>query len=514
MKKRRALVSFVISGIIVLLIFSFATAGEYNLLGRPLNLFGYVTVGGSFSEPNNDRYDNQQGLNSALMNIFLEGDYAITRNLKFYGSGMLTVDWIYQLRENDGEWNDKQFSKSKSYLNVDDKYWQLLKEAHFTWSPENFSMRVGKQIVAWGETDGFRLMDQINPQDLRRGFGDVEFETTIIPIWLIKADYSPPNKPTWLQDLNFEFTYNPNADYIPNQPIKTGNDVGGIWAPNVVLPGPPPFYSSHMGSAVANIKTPKQWEDGNEFAFRIRALAYDSVITLNAFYGYDNDYVSRLVPPYLAPIPPHILASDGKTILHPYMEGYYPLFRFLGGTYSRDIPPLKASILGGVAPVVRIEALYAYESTFAFTKTGTPISRFDTSDEVRAAIGVDWKVKIPILNPRAYFSLSGQFYYRRINDYPSDTSIETIQGLEKDNYQTTLGISTSYFHQKLTPSFFWLRDINSQSDFFRYQLVYDYSNNWHFTLGALILGGDKSGQGFQLFDNKDQLYFKISYKWG
>ena len=44
-----------------------------------------------------DKYDTENGLNSALMNLFVEGDYEITKNLKFYGSGMLTVDWVYQL---------------------------------------------------------------------------------------------------------------------------------------------------------------------------------------------------------------------------------------------------------------------------------------------------------------------------------------------------------------------------------------------------------------------------------
>jgi hypothetical protein len=39
-----------------------------------------------------------------------------------------------------------------------------------TWTPGDFLFRVRKQIVRWGETDGFRLMDQINPLDQRRGF--------------------------------------------------------------------------------------------------------------------------------------------------------------------------------------------------------------------------------------------------------------------------------------------------------------------------------------------------------
>ncbi len=507
MKKKRFLILFWIV-VLTMALSSFPVMAEqFTVLGKPLNLFGYATQGASFSLLDRDKYDTEKGLNSALMNLFVEGDYTPMKSLKFYASGMLTVDWIYQLKHKDSSWNEKLFNKSYKNLNVDDKYWQLLKEAHVTWTPGDFMFRIGKQIVNWGETDGFRLMDQINPWDQRRGFADVEFETNIIPIWLIRTEYNLPIKPTWIQSLNLEFVYNPNPDFIPNQGIMIGNDDGGIWAPDIPLSGP------HMGSMIRTgmIDKPKRWREGNEFAFRIKGVVYDSVITLNAFYGRDNDPVTNLIPPYLSPLPPDIFASDGNLILHPLMEGKYPLFRFVGATFSRDITPLRASFLGGVSPVVRLETLYAFDSTFAFGTPGTPISRFKKSDEFRGAIGVDWKVRIPFLNPNTYFMISPQFYYRRINDYPS---IEEISGLKKNNYQTTLMINTSYFHNKLTPSFFWLHDVNSKSDFFRLQLVYDYSNKWHFTLGSCFLYGKKEGQGFELFENKDYIYFKVSYKWG
>jgi hypothetical protein len=508
MKKKRLFILILMAGLTIILTGSPAVAEQFTVLGKPLNLFGYATQEASFGFKNT--YDTENGLNSALMNLFVEGDYRPINNLKFYASSMLTVDWAYQVKSNDDSWNDKLFSKSRDNLNVDGKYWQVLKEAHVTWTPENFLLRVGKQIVAWGETDGFRLMDQINPLDQRRGFADVEFETSIIPIWLIRAEYFLPVKPSWLQDLGFEFIYNPNADFIPDQGIKGGNADGGIWAPDVPIPG------AHLATAYGPIDTPKRWKEGNEFAFRIKGVVYDSTITLNAFYGRDNDAVTKFIPPVMAPVPPHIFASDGAFLLHPFQEGKYPLFRFVGATFSRDITPLKASFLGGVAPVVRLETFYAFNNTFTFTDPITQAQRFAKSDEFRGAIGVDWKVKIPILNRETGFTISPQLYYRRIIDFPSIEDVATSGGtpVKKNNYQTTLMISTQYLHSKLTPSFFWLRDINSKSDFFRLQLVYDYSNKWHFTLGSLLLGGNKNGQGFDLFNNKDQIYFKISYKWG
>lgn len=479
-----------------------AVAEELVVLGRPLNLLGYITQGSAFSLVNENKYDTEKGLQSALMNLFVEGDYKISNELKFYGSTMLTVDWAYQLNANRDSWHEKLFSKSGEQLNVDGKYWQVLKEAHVTWTPGDFMFRVGKQIVSWGETDGIRLMDQINPLDQRRGFADVEFETTIIPIWLIRANYSPSVQSSWVKDLGYEFVFNPNADFIPNQPIRTGNDEGGVWAPNLLIPGPFPFGEAHLGSAMTNIKQPGHFNpDGFEYGFRVKGVVYESLVTLNYFYGRDNDPVTRSVGSPLV-----TLASDGRLIIHPFLEGKFPLFRFIGATLSRDITPLKTSFLGGVSPVVRIETFYAFKNTFAST-----INTFDKSDEFRWAIGIDWKIKIPFLNPRAYFSISPQFFQRRIIDFPSG---HDLVDLEKDNYQATLLIKTSYFNAKLVPSFFWLRDITTRSDFFKLELMYDYTHNWRFTIGSLLFRGEERGEGFEVFDNKNQVYFKITYRWG
>lgn len=500
MKKKRLWISFLVAFSTILALSS-AVAEEFSVLGRPLQLFGYATQGAALGTHNS--YDTEAGLQSALMNLFAEGDYAIRDDLKFYAAGMLTVDWAYQLNADRESWEDKLFNKSKKVLNVDSNDWQLLKEARLSWTPGDFLFRIGKQIVSWGEMDGFRLMDQINPLDQRRGFADVEFETTIIPTWLARVDYYPKIKASWLQDLGFEFVFNPNAEFIPDQGIQPGNDVGGIWAPNVLIPGPFPRGEAHLGSTFNDIIKPKAFNsDGYEYAFRVKANLMGSIITLNYFYGLDNDPVTLN-----APLPPKVgMASDGRLIVHPFLTGKYPLFRFAGATFSRDVTALRASFLGDVAPVVRVEAFYAFSDTFAGS-----FNRFVKSDEFRGAIGLDWKVKIPFLNARTYFAISPQFYWRRIIDYPS---IEEISGLKKDNYQSTLGINTSYFHNKLTPSFFWLRDWRTQSDMFRLQLIYDHDYHWHFTVGALLLDGSKRGQGFELFDNKDQVYFKISYKWG
>ncbi len=513
--KRKLCITLLVTLITVLLHSHWVVAAQYTLLGKPLNLYGYVTQGAQFSLKNDEYYDTEGDLQSTLFNLFLEGNYQVSNNLSFYLSGMLTTDWIYDIKEGDESWTDRRLNRSRDKLYIDDQYWQLLKEAHITWTPGDFMFRVGKQIVAWGETDGFRLMDQINPLDQRRGFADVEFETTIIPIWLLRAEYYPQLHTGWLQDLGIEFTFNPNADFIPNQPILLGNDDAGIWAPEILTPLPPPPFGpggkAHVGSAFRNIDRPEEFDsEGFEYGLRIKTIIKEAIVTLNYFYGRDNDPVTKNVAknPYVS-MSPH----DGRYIIYPFIRGRYPTFQFVGGTFTRDISPLKSSVLGGVAPVLRLEALYAFNNTF-----GTTRNDYEKNDEIRWALGIDWKVKIPPLNPKRNFRIMTQFYQRRLQNYPADYElINAANGSNfehPDNYQATVMIDTAYFHEKLKPSFFWLRDITDRGDFFRYQTVYEYSNNWAFTLGALFLGGARHTRGFEPLKHKDYLYFKVAYKWG
>jgi hypothetical protein len=456
---------------------------------------GYLTQNVSYGVNNGP--DVEQGFNATLTNLLIEAKYKFSDRTSLFVSGMGTVDWIYDLKHNDSSWKDKRFADSRRNLYIDDKDWQLLKEAYVTWTPENSFIRAGKQIVIWGEMDGFRIMDQINPLDQRRGMADVEFETTRIPIWLLRLGYDQGNlQSSWLQELGYEFVFNPNVQFIRNQPILPGNNEGGIWAPNIET-GP----NMRLGSAIRNIEKVRAFtSEGFEYAGKIRGVLWDSIISLNGYYGLDKDPVTRTdtsVRPTMS------VASDGARLLHIGQEGYFPRFKFLGTTFTRDITPLKASFLGGVSPILRLEGLYAFDTTLV-----TKLNTFEKFDEYRWGAGVDWKVKIPFLNPNTYFVISPQFYHRKILGYPS----YELNNLYKDTYQYTLMVSTSYYHNKIAPSFFWQRDMRTNSDLFRFQLVYEHNVNWRFTAGTIIINGSDKGAGLDPLENKDYIFLKASYK--
>jgi len=512
MDKKRVTVLTVVLIIATAFWISPATARELLLFDEPLTVLGYVTQEAAFGLRNS--YDTEPGLQSALMNVFFEEEYRPLSQLKFYTSQKVSVDWAYQINGDRDSWVERGFNDSASRYNVDDKYWQILNEAHLTWTPGDFFFRIGKQIVSWGEVTAYRIMDQINPVDYRRGFADVEFENTIIPIWLIRSEYYPRwVHISWLQDLALEWVFNPNVTWIPNQDIRFGNDDGGIWAPNIRVADPTtPTGKDYIGSFLYNIDKPGAFRQfGN--ALRIKGVVEDTILTLNYYNALDHSPIlaTGSQPPIVT------IAEDGRLDIHEFEFGHYPRLQYVGMTASRDLPFLKYTPIGGIAPVFRFETFYAFKETFLNPTTNI----FVQSDELRMGIGIDWKIKWNLLNPKAFFTISPEFIFRHLTDLPSgvkpggevqyeDTATNF---LKRNNYQWTLSISTTYLNAKLSPSIYWWRDCTQKSDFYRFQVTYAWSSHWLATLGLVLLDGQRKNIGFEPFDNKNYIDLKVTYKW-
>jgi hypothetical protein len=84
-------------------------------------------------------------------------------------------------------WNDKTRDEVKFNNRIREAYMDL----YFKQIP--FTLRVGKQQIVWGESDGFRMLDRANTLDLSwhffqelppPGFG---FDELRNPFWMIKG---------------------------------------------------------------------------------------------------------------------------------------------------------------------------------------------------------------------------------------------------------------------------------------------------------------------------------------
>lgn len=76
--------------------------------------------------------------------------------------------------EAEGEWTSTPWGSSER---LD------LGEAHMTWNGSWGTLRLGRQQVAWGRADGFRLLDEVNPQRYPQALYG-ETQDARIPLWL------------------------------------------------------------------------------------------------------------------------------------------------------------------------------------------------------------------------------------------------------------------------------------------------------------------------------------------
>ncbi|MBW2367622.1 MAG: hypothetical protein JRH15_07035 [Deltaproteobacteria bacterium] len=478
---------------------------------NPIELTGSIKQAISYSLEDEDVYDTQSGLQQATFQFILEADYRPTSDLRFFVSGMLDVDWAYELLSDDGEWNRKGFDNGRDELFVLDDQEDMLQEFHVTFTPGNWNIRLGKQIVSWGEMDGLRITDQINPLDSRRGFTDVQFESIILPIWLAKVEYFVPVESGWLYDLGLEFIFNPDVEFRGDEGLGVGNEVGGIWAPGADIDFGDGFIV-HLGSNIENIHEPSG-SDAQEWGFRLKANVKDSLITLLYFDGISNspmplaDFDATIEGLFTdMDISPH----DGLPTLHIVYNGTYHDQQYFGATFTRELTKLSLSALGGQTPVIRLEAAYFLDNIYSDFDEASLVE----TDEFFWGIAVDWKVNIPWINPKSGIYVTPQFFHRKILDYPA-------RGLawypEEDNYTFDLYMETYYLRSRLTTWFYWAHDFTTEDEFFMAGVSYLYNDSWSFSVGWVGVETVKNslkgtGYGLETFRHKDHVNFSITYQ--
>ena len=501
MKKRKMLFLYVVISMIWgLSMVSPALSVDLDIAGETVNFMGYLNQSVYYGL--RDKYDSQQGFNSIVTQANAEATYMPNSNFRVFLSGALDADWAYSILDGDDDWEKKQFDESEDRLQFLDDWQDILDEANVTWANDKFFFRVGKQIVQWGQMDGYLITNLINPIDQRRGISDVEFESTIIPIWLLRGEYNANFDNAWLTGMGVQLVVDPAFKFRGNELMLAGNQAQGVWAPNINA-GP-----LHLGAIDFDIEEPDDFdEDYFTYGLRLRGFIKDSIVDFLFYYGRDRDFVSTTygtsveVSPY-----------DGKGILHLKNRGYYPRFKFIGGTFTKELTGLSASFLGGVAPVLRLEGLYAFDSTYANT-LGTKL--YET-DEIRAAIGIDWKVKVPFLNAKKFISISPQYYYQKIVNYPTDGSLlmqrNTMAGnFYEDNHKGIVVMRTDYYNGKIQPTVVVNYDFSNYSGMAIIKCAYVPSYKWSYTLGTTMFFADRIGRGFEPLDNKDHIFFTVGY---
>jgi len=285
-----------------------------------------------------------------------------------------------------------------------------------------------------------------------------------------------------------------------------------------VPPGVLPEFGTiwRHGAPVESIDEPDSWDpEGFEYGLRISAQIKDTILNVMGFYGIENspavvspDFVLHPDLPPILGVPKFTLDSDGIYSVNPIVVGDYPRQKYVGASWTADLTFIRPSAIGGVSPVLRLEAMYEFDKKL----NDALQSVLHESDLFRMGVGVDWKMKINALNPRAYFFITPQFTWDRVIDYPSDFTLLLYP--KKDQMYVSLLLETLYFNAKLVPSIAWLYDITNDAHLLLPGITYSPSSTWSYSIEGAYMNGNKEGESFWLFRNKDYIAIKVNLNLG
>ena len=137
-------------------------------------------------------------------------------------------------------------------------------------------LTVGKQQVVWGQADGLKVLDVVNPQDFREFILD-DFDDSRIPLWTVNAEIPLPFggghhelQLLWIPDPSFHEIPDADATFA-------------FSAPRLVPPAPP-----GLSVVTAAPNRPRSFLADGDAGFRFSSRAGPVDWTLNYLYHHDD----------------------------------------------------------------------------------------------------------------------------------------------------------------------------------------------------------------------------------
>ena len=321
-------------------------------------------------------------------------------------------------------------------------------------------LRAGKQQVVWGQADGLKVLDVIDPQDFRE-FILPNFEDSRIPLWTLNGEI--PIGPAQLQLL---WIPDPSAHHLPPQ-----DGSFAFTAPRLVGPRPPP------GVAV-DLRDPDLPDDGlrdSDAGARLTTFWHGFDLSANALWHWDD-----------IPIPFRSIDLAGA-MPSVRVEPGYRRTAVLGGSASNAFGNLT----------VRAEAAY---TTRRFLPVDDPNDRDGVAQtgEFGAVLGFDWYGIPETL-------LSAQVFQTVLTDHPS--------GLLRDRIDTnvTLLARRQFRNETLTIETIWIHNLNQGDGLLRPKASYELRDDLQIWFGVDLFYGTRDGV-FGEFGRDDRVV--LGFEWG
>lgn len=313
-------------------------------------------------------------------------------------------------------------------------------------------LRLGKQQIVWGQADGLKVLDVLNPQSFRE-FVLPDFEDSRIPLWSVNAEIP-------VGDLTLQLVWIPDTTYddIP----ETGS-LFEFTSPLVV-----PAIPENTPVTFNPVDKPNDIINDSDVGAKFSAFYGGWDLSLN--YAYH--YVDR-------PVVRRTIAGGSIAVTQTYERSH-----LIGGTFS--------NVFGSFT----LRGEFGY-STNRFFQTSNPadLDGVIQSNDFSYVLGVDHS------GFEDWF-LSVQIFQSFIDNHQPGM----IRG--GTDTSATFLVRRNFMNQALALEALLIQDIARGDGLLQLEIDYEWKSNIRLKAGADVFYGNKSGLFGQFRDN-DRITFGV-----
>ncbi len=484
---------------------------QFSTYGWLRNNYGIFMEDIDYAQDQDDLATNRTWLR-------LYGDLNFSDKLSFFTAIQFAYEPEYDIEKGSVSKPDgKEYSEYNSVSDV-------LREIYLDWRPsDNHSIRIGRQIVIWGESVTTEVGDVIHPNNSRYAFAFANKEDSRIPLWMIKGLHyidAMSGSIEWLISPNLiddkdhlvnrggEFAQaDGHGGFIPGQRFglhpedrtAAGNPVIRSFALAPPFPGAP--FEVMLPFEIPNVydEYPRNTMDDLRYGFRTNTFLggyeYGIIYYHTQSYAPVIKYGPLHAPPFPGPPP----TRDYILI--------YPEIDIFGIYANKDIP------IG----LLRSEMIYIPDKAY---------NTFDVND-ADAVVERDY-VKYMIA-----WDINGLFYFPWHKSAPIDVTLEHVGELvdNKTNLQYIIyntpvekwtpsfngRISTNFFYNKLATELIFSYAPKDKSGLLMPAVTY--TPSWKdkalsFQLKYIRIFGESNYSGLGMLQEKDMLVLTTQFNFG
>lgn len=467
---KKTLSIFLVSQLFLFLLWGNSFAFTYELWGKKLDVKGSVQQTMNIKTHEDERDIRYQSFRSTLRGELL---YQLAENqhgsVQFYTLGNYYYDYVLDIDTNHRHAVRDEAGGRRKYRDVrrprDSDEW--LSELYLDVKYKDFQVRLGKQLVSWGETAESRVADLINPLDIKYLIAFPDWEDYKLGLWMARMYYTPPNM--W-QNLSFELIVIP-FDFLETRTPPAGH---AIYAGSPVLPDA--WFQRVLDSQRRD--RPADTLKSLEIGLRIRGYS-------NIGEGVDwtlSHFYTRLDTPIID-------GAEGQSnlmglLLTGRQRGTiwtYPHYNSTAFTFSTTWHKIGSTIRG--------ECAYNTNRDYNYGTASNNVSSTKERDLLTVALTLDRKTMVPWLSEwnrsrTVNFGFTVYQYWLLNHKYDKSTGEYILwESGTRDSSWTkfTLSASTGFFFDSLITVMNLAYDVNGNSTIMP-MIVYQPGDHWQWVL--------------------------------